>query len=83
MDDFGSQIHYQAPRLTIANATQIMFQLLSECRYSEYMFNFLRIKPYAALAAMLLLPAGTGGAAESVKYKVVSREVVESRLGRY
>ncbi|HLK53922.1 MAG TPA: M28 family peptidase, partial [Candidatus Angelobacter sp.] len=54
-----------------------------ECRYSEYMLNFLRIKPYAALAAMLLMPSWTVVAAQSVKYKVVSREVVESRLGRY
>jgi aminopeptidase-like protein len=54
--------------------------MLAKSRYPEYM-NF-RAKPYG-IATLILLLFCTGVTAESVQYKPVPRELVESRLGRY
>jgi len=52
-------------------------------QYSDYMSNIQRAKACAAVAIVMLLHSWTGATAQNVQYKPASREVVESRLGRY
>jgi acetylornithine deacetylase/succinyl-diaminopimelate desuccinylase-like protein len=45
--------------------------------------SIVRAKSYAAVVIVLLLHSWTAATADNVQYSPVSREVVESRLGRY